>query len=205
VANSHTWTGDVGKPSRLIKAGTVVSGTHPGKHHRPQSISTAAKQGSHQERHAFTNHTLANTPPPLIFPHYLVPETKLLLTYIAKAKYNIQENISWCKKGDYAGATIEENKTYFICTNTLLKGANANKYLNETVNHEAVHVIQGCIGMRPLGIPLAMMPLPPHKLADINRSVALTKRAWMRQNEHEAFWLEDKPKLILKYMKHFCF
>ena len=141
----------------------------------------------------------------MIFPHYLLPETKLLLVYIAKAKYNIQENISWCKNGDYAGATIHENKTFFICTNTILNGANANKYLNETVNHEAVHAIQGCIGMRPLGIPLAMMPLPPHKMADINRSIALTKHEWMRRQEHEAYWLEDKPKLILKYMKHFCF
>ena len=42
----------------------------------------------------------------MIFPHYLLPETKLLLVYIAKAKYNIQENISWCKNGDYAGATM---------------------------------------------------------------------------------------------------
>ena len=65
----------------------------------------------------------------MIFPHYLLPETKLLLVYIAKAKYNIKENISWCKNGDYAGATIHENKTFFICTNTILKGDNANSYL----------------------------------------------------------------------------
>ena len=141
----------------------------------------------------------------MIFPHYLVPETKLLLVYIAKAKYNIRENISWCKNGNYAGAVIHENKTLFICTDTIFRAPNANSYLNETVNHEAVHAIQSCIGMRPLGIPKAMMPLPARKLADINRSIALTKREWMRQSEHEAYWLEDKPKLILKYMQHFCF
>ena len=141
----------------------------------------------------------------MIFPHYLVAETKLLLVYIAKAKYNIQENVSWCKNGNYAGSIIHRSKTFFICTNTLLQSDNPSKYLNETVNHEAIHAIQGSIGMRPLGIPLAMMPLPPHKMTDINRSVALSKHEWMRRQEHEAFWLEDKPKLILKYMNHFCF
>ena len=141
----------------------------------------------------------------MLFPYYLTAEGKQIVELIAKAHFQVQENISWCADGNYAGAVIKENKTFFICTKNILNGGNANQYLNETVYHEAVHVVQACKGMKPIGIPLSQMPLPSRKIRDIDRSISLTKKKWMRQMEHEAYWLEDKPKKTIHYLKKFCF
>ena len=138
------------------------------------------------------------------FPFYLTSEGKQILDLVAKAHFNIRENISWCADG-YYGATIKENKTFFICTKNILKGPNPNQYLNETVYHEAVHVAQQCNGMKPIGIPINQMPLPSNKMKDIESSLGLTKKKFMRRMEHEAFWLEDKPEQVLYYLKKFCF
>jgi hypothetical protein len=142
------------------------------------------------------------------FPLYLTSEGKQILDLVAKAHFNIRENISWCADGSYYGATIKENKTFFICTKTILKGPNPKRYLNETVYHEAVHVAQQCKGrnhLKPIGIPISQMPLPSNKMVDIQASIRLTKNKSMRQTEHEAFWLEDKPKQVIYYLKKFCF
>jgi hypothetical protein len=139
------------------------------------------------------------------FPYYLTSEGKQLVELIAKAKFKVQENISWCADGRYAGGVIKENKTFFICTKSILKGPNANSYLNETVYHEAVHVVHECKGMQPIGIPLNQMPLSQSKMRDIDRSISLTKKKSMQRMEHEAYWLEDKPKETIKYLRKFCF
>jgi len=139
------------------------------------------------------------------FPLYLTSEGKQILDLVAKAHFNIRENISWCSNANYAGAIIKENKTFFICTKNIFKGSNPKQYLNETVYHEAVHVAQQCKGMRPIGIPISQMPLSGSKMKDIDRSISLTKNKSMRQMEHESFWLEDKPKQVIYYLKKFCF
>jgi hypothetical protein len=142
------------------------------------------------------------------FPLYLTSEGKQILDLVAKAHFNIRENISWCADGSYYGATIKENKTFFICTKNILKGPDPKRYLNETVYHEAVHVVQQCKGkndLKPIGIPISQMPLPSNKMKDIESSLGLTKNKFMRRNEHEAFWLEDKPKQVIYYLKKFCF
>jgi hypothetical protein len=142
------------------------------------------------------------------FPLYLTSEGKQILDLVAKAHFNIRENISWCADGSYYGATIKENKTFFICTKTILRGPDPKRYLNETVYHEAVHVAQQCKGrndLKPIGIPISQMPLPSNKIDDIKTSIRLTKNKSIRQTEHEAFWLEDKPKKVIYYLKKFCF
>jgi hypothetical protein len=141
----------------------------------------------------------------MIFPYYLTPEAKQILDLIAKARFNIQENISWCSNVNYAGGVIKQNKTFFICTKTILNGPSPNLYLNETVYHESVHVAQACRGMKPLGIPLKDMRLSSEKMHMINKSIALTKNEYTRRLEHEAYWLEDKPKETIKYLRKFCF
>jgi hypothetical protein len=141
----------------------------------------------------------------MIFSYYLTPESTQIVELIAKAHFKVQENISWCSDGSYAGGVIKENKTFFICTKTVLNSSSGNRYLNETVYHEAVHVVQACKGMKPIGIPLSQMPLSKTKMNDIDRSISLTNKKWMRQMEHEAYWLEDKPKKTIYYLKKFCF
>ena len=142
------------------------------------------------------------------FPLYLTSEGKQILDLVAKAHFNIRENVSWCADASYYGATIKENKTFFICTKTILKGPDPKRYLNETVYHEAVHVAQQCIGknnLKPIGIPISQMPLPPNKMVDIQTSIRLTKNKSNKRIEHEAFWLEDKPEKVIYYLKKFCF
>jgi len=142
------------------------------------------------------------------FPLYLTPEGKQILDLVAKAHFNIRENISWCADANYYGATIKENKTFFICTKTILRGPDPKRYLNETVYHEAVHVVQQCKGKNnliPIGIPIIQMPLPSNKMVDIQTSIRLTKNKSIKTIEHEAFWLEDKPEQVLYYLKKFCF
>ena len=142
------------------------------------------------------------------FPLYLTSEGKQILDLVAKAHFTIRENISWCADGSYYGATIKENKTFFICTKTILKGSDPKRYLNETVYHEAVHVAQQCKGrnhLKPIGIPISQMPLPLNKINDIEKSISLSKNKSMRRMEHEAFWFEDKPKQVIYYLKKFCF
>ena len=142
------------------------------------------------------------------FPLYMTPEGKQILELVAKAHFNIRENISWCADARYYGATIKENKTFFICTKTILRGPDPKRHLNETVYHEAVHVAQQCKGnnnLKPIGIPIGQMPLPSNKIVDIQASIRLTKNKSIKRIEHEAFWLEDKPKQIIYYLKKFCF
>jgi hypothetical protein len=141
----------------------------------------------------------------MLFPLYLTSEGKQILDLVAKAHFNIRENISWCADGSYYGATIKENKTFFICTKNILNGPSPKRNLNETVYHEALHVAQQCNGMRPIGIPISQMPLSSNKMDDIETSIRLTKNKSMRRIEHEAFWLEDKPEQVLYYLKKFCF
>ena len=141
----------------------------------------------------------------MIVSFYLSPEGKQILDLIAKARFTVKENISWCSNPRYDGGIILENKTFFVCTKTLIKRENPNKELNDTVYHEAVHVAHSCNGMKPLGIPLNRMPLTAEKLQYVNNSVSLVKKKDNRRLEHEAYWLEDNPKETIKYLRKFCF
>jgi hypothetical protein len=141
----------------------------------------------------------------MIFTYYLSPEGKQILDLIAKAHFTVKENISWCSNTNYDGGIINDNKTFFVCTKTLMNRGNANKNLNDTVYHEAVHVVQSCIGMKPIGIPLNRMLLTAEKLQYLDNSLSLVKKKDNRRLEHEAYWLEDKPKETIKYLRKFCF
>ena len=141
----------------------------------------------------------------MIFTYYLTPEGKQILDLIAKAHFRIRENISWCYGANYAGGIIKENKTFFICTKSILNNQNPKFDINETVYHESVHVVQACKGMKPIGIPLSNMLLSSEKMHMINKSIALTKKESTRRIEHEAYWLEDKPTETIKYLRKFCF
>ena len=139
------------------------------------------------------------------FLYYLPPESRQLVELIRQAKFSIRENISWCRDSQYAGAIIQESKTFFICTSNILNSPDANRSLIETVNHEAAHAAQACKGLKPIGIPLGSMPLSAEKMQNINRSIHLTKKEDTRRLEHEAYWLEDKPQETMKYLQKFCF
>ena len=141
----------------------------------------------------------------MLFPYYLPPESRQLVELIRQAQFTIRENISWCSDGRYAGAIIQDSKTFFICTRNILNKPDANRFLIETVNHEAAHAAQACKGMKPIGIPLSAMALSRDKVQNIDKSIRLTKHENTRRLEHEAYWLEDKPQETIKYLQKFCF
>ena len=135
---------------------------------------------------------------------YLTPIGQELISKIMMKNYRVVENSAYCRNKELFGGI--DSSRFVICTNNIKNTISPVKhYVNETVYHEAVHVVQACRGMNPIGIPLSQMPLPSTKMGDINRSISLTKKKWMRQMEHEAFWLEDKPKQVIYYLKKFCF
>jgi len=140
----------------------------------------------------------------MIFSYYLNPQAREVIQIIRKANYNVVENISWCANG-YAGGIIRESRTFFICTHNILDGSSARRNLHETIYHEAAHVAQMCKGLKPIGIPLSAMPLPQKKIVDITKSLSLTKNRVSSRIEHEAYWLEDKPAEVVKYLRKFCF
>ena len=127
-----------------------------------------------------------------------------VIQIIKKTNYNIVENISWCAS-QYGGGVIRENRTFFICTKKILAGPSPSQYLHETIYHEAAHVVQMCKGLKPIGIPLSAMQLPQKKIVDITKSLSLTKNRVSSRIEHEAYWLEDKPAEVVKYLLKFCF
>ena len=140
----------------------------------------------------------------MIFSNYLNPQAREVIQIIRKANYNVVENISWCTNG-YAGGIIRESRTFFICTHNILDGPSARQSLHETIYHEAAHAAQMCRGLRPIGIPLNAMPLPWEKRVNIKKSLSLTKNRVSSIIEHEAYWLEDKPIEVVKYLRKFCF
>jgi hypothetical protein len=66
------------------------------------------------------------------------------------------------------------------------------------VYHEAVHVIQSCKGST-LGIST---PLSQYKNTDVNKSIKISGGNHIY--EREAYYLEDKPKDVFKYLKKYC-
>ena len=71
-------------------------------------------------------------------------------------------------------------------------------YVNETLNHEAVHVAQSCKGGK-LGISTA---LDKYKLNDARRSSKVGGSDSVR--EQEAYELEDKPEQVLAVLRKYC-
>ena len=137
--------------------------------------------------------------------HYLSPTGQQVIEYVSKAHYKIQQNGSFCSNKDLVGSAIAETRTFLICTRNMLNQSLSKEFIEETVNHEAVHVAQSCNRGRVLGIPINEMTLPANKIQDLRRSISITKNPRIRGIEHEAYWLEDKPEQVIYYLKKFCF
>jgi hypothetical protein len=138
-------------------------------------------------------------------PQYLSPTGQQIVEYVSKAHFKIQQNGSYCSNKNLSGSAIVRTKTFLICTQNMLNQSLPNAYIEETVIHEAVHVAQYCRGRNTLGIPKNKMHLSVYKLQDVKSSISITRNPSVRNSEHEAYWLEDKPEQVLYYLKKFCF
>lgn len=142
---------------------------------------------------------------------YLTPIGNQILNNLVSSRFHIYENSGPCKTEKIFGYTQYPNKV-FICTQNIKSlGYDPNIYVNETLYHESVHAAQFCRSKKTfgfkdrIGLSKQSMPIADYKYKDIQQSVKVTKNYSWAHQEHEAFYLEDKPKKVLNYIRKFCF
>jgi hypothetical protein len=134
---------------------------------------------------------------------YLNPQGQQIIRDLISAKFQVNENIGLCRTKNIFGYTAVPNK-FIICTKNIKNGGwDMNRYIPETVYHEAFHATQICNGNQPLGISKKYMPLPSNKLKDVQNSFNVVSGSL--QKEHEAYYFEDKPDKVVYYVRKFCF
>jgi hypothetical protein len=130
---------------------------------------------------------------------YLTPIGNEIINKIISKNYIIRENHSICRNKNIFGMLQTPN--FIVCTNNIKNTISPVKhYINETVYHEAVHVIHSC-KRGPIGI--RNINLDQWKLKDVVESSKITKQHQVY--ELEAYWLEDKPESVNTYLQKFCF
>jgi hypothetical protein len=144
---------------------------------------------------------------------YLTPIGNQIINNLAQAKFKIQENTQICRnEKDVFGYLEQSTNKFVICTSNIKNGGwNLNRYVNETVYHEAVHAAQDCkskgigrvFGNSTLGIPKKSMPLSSDKLNEVKKSSSIFNLG-STSREHEAYFLENKPEKVLYYVKKYC-
>lgn len=129
---------------------------------------------------------------------YLTPLGKEIINSVMLANYNIRENAPICRNKEIVGYI--KSKDFVICTNNIKNNISpVSYYVNETVYHEATHVAQYCKGSK-LNI---VTYLDKNKKDNVARSLKVSNSS--SSYENEAYYLEDKPKEVLHYLKKFCF
>ena len=134
---------------------------------------------------------------------YLSPQGQQLIRDLISAKFHIHENVGLCQNRNVFGYATNPNK-FVICTKNIRNsGHDPYFYVEETVNHESIHLAQFWNKNKLLGIPTKVMPLPWNKLQNIKTSLAISYTD--RQREHEAYFYEDKPEEVRYFVKKYCF
>ena len=129
---------------------------------------------------------------------YLTPLGKEIINSVMLANYNVRENAPICRNKEIVGYI--KSKDFVICTNNIKNNISpVSYYVNETVYHEATHVAQYCKGSK-LNI---VTYLDKNKEDNVARSLKVSNSS--SSYENEAYYLEDKPKEVLHYIKKFCF
>jgi len=131
---------------------------------------------------------------------YLTPVGREILTGIMMKNFKVQENAPICKKYKETFGYVK-SPDFIICLDNIKNTISPVKhYVNETVYHEAVHVIHACKG-EPIGIKNAF--LSSEKLQDVIKSTQTYGSSSVY--EVEAYYLEDKPEEVNRYLKKYCF
>ena len=129
---------------------------------------------------------------------YLTPLGKEIINSVMLANYNVRENAPICRNKEIIGYI--KSKDFVICINNIKNNVSpVSYYVNETVYHEATHVAQYCKGSK---LNIATY-LDKNKEDNVARSLKVSNSS--SSYESEAYYLEDKPKEVLHYLKKFCF
>ena len=128
---------------------------------------------------------------------------------ILSRKLKFAENSSICKKHNIYGWTDTKWKTISICTNRIKSRNDYVYYLNETFYHESVHAAQYCYnkmssqGFKAFNINPSLMKLNASRSKDLKTAIKISGDG-VRQIEHEAFWMEDKPNKVKYVVEKYC-
>jgi hypothetical protein len=125
---------------------------------------------------------------------------------------------SYCKNKAMPGRFIAESRVLEICP----LGSHGQTQLLETLNHEAVHAVQNCIGRR-LGLPFLSIKEAVEKSGNYNLSKELGEAVAAklvenrkifhvidvthhenRMTEAEAYALEDETWTVISLLNDIC-
>jgi hypothetical protein len=138
---------------------------------------------------------------------YLSPASQEIYQIISR-KVRVVENTPICRQYDIFGWYDASQNTMTFCTQRIKNFGNTEYYVNETLLHESAHIAQSCKAsngmVEPFGISNSFMNLTERRLNDINSAVQISGEA-VRQSEHEALWMEDKPDKVRYVVQKYCF
>ncbi len=148
---------------------------------------------------------------------FLSADEKEILALIKKANFTFEENSAICLIGDkFFGFLNKRRRAVIICTQNAKKVTgfsipraydeepyHTQFHIRRTLRHEAVHVAQACNKNRPLNLfNLKTKKLSSFKLKAFEGSTLISGNA---EKELEAYLMEEKPGLIKKALKEYCF
>ena len=138
---------------------------------------------------------------------YLSPEGTEIYKMISK-KVRVVENTPICRSYNIFGWYQNTTKTMVFCTDKILSKVDPQKYVNETLFHESVHLAQACKHnmreIKPLGISHSAMLLSDNRKKDLKIATSIGGNMSFNM-EKEAFWMEDKPEKVKYVVQKYCF
>ncbi len=152
----------------------------------------------------------------LEFVGFLSSSDKKILEMLYQAGFSVQENSSACLLGKkFFGFLVKSEKKIIICTkNAMEMGGHffprsygdfdpTMIYIRKALRHEAVHAAQLCNQDQLLKmVEKDKMKLHPYKKEALKGS---TRISGNQEKEYEAYWMEDRPKLVKLAIKKYCF
>ncbi len=148
---------------------------------------------------------------------FLEAKERLILELITEANYSVEENTPLClldKK--YFGFFKKKQKRIVLCTQNakeytgysftkLVNNDDFNKtsiQIRRALRHEAVHVAQHCNNGKPiLSKKDRNKKFNSFKLAALEGSTRFSSN---KEKEIEAYSIEDKPDVVVKYIRKYC-
>tara|TARA_B100000700_G_C14804936_1_gene742383 strand:+ start:223 stop:687 length:465 start_codon:yes stop_codon:yes gene_type:complete len=148
---------------------------------------------------------------------FLNSKEEEILKLIQMANVRLEENTPLCSLSrKYFGFFKKNQNTVVICTdNAKIHGGyflnslsnndqfdRTSIYIRRALRHESVHVTQKCNNGNLLDLSSEKkLKFNPYKLNALKGS---SKLSGNKESEYQAYLLEDKPNLIIKYLKIYC-
>ncbi len=144
---------------------------------------------------------------------------KLILSFIYDANFSVVENHSQCFLNyRFVGFYQSSKRKLIICTDNIKrqtgykrngkfrrKSDSSNKtafYIRRAFRHEVTHAIQACNKGEVLDKSIfENRKLHSNKLQSLYSSARFSGK---KQTEYEAYWMEDRPRIVLSMIKKYC-